>query len=104
MKWDKYDNFWIGLAAGLIFPVFAFMCYWLYSNHQIDFPVRFVRYLMVGHMLSSVIKMCGLTDLVLFYIGLNKKIDSFSKGVIVSVLFYVLLVAYVSYFHEPELI
>ncbi len=104
MKLEKFDTFWYGLIAGLLFPILLFALYWLFAYHQIAFPVRFVRYLMVGQMLSGVIKMCGLGDLLLFYFGLNKKMDKFSKGIITSVLFYVLLVAYVSYFHEPEII
>lgn len=104
MKLEKFDTFWYGLLAGLLFPALLFTIYWLFSNHQIAFPIRFVRYLVVGQMLSGVIKMCGLGDLLLFYFGLNKKLDKFSKGIIASVLFYVLLVAYVSYFHEPEII
>jgi hypothetical protein len=55
---------------------------------------------MNAHFLSNVIKLCGLGNLVLFYLGLNKKMDRFSKGIIASVIVYVALVAYVTYTFE----
>lgn len=99
----KIDTWWAGLLIGLIFPLIVFFLYWLFLYHQISFPNRFIIYLLNGHLLSNVIKLCGLGNLVLFYFGLNKKHDKFSKGIIISILLYVALVAYVTYYHEPEL-
>lgn len=99
----KYDKLWIGLLTGLLFPLFMFMLYWLFFHHQIAFPMRFIRYLMNGYLLSNVIKICGLGNLIIFYLALNRKMNNFSKGVIFSLLFYVLLVLYVTYYHEPEI-
>ncbi len=105
MTWiKKLDKTWIGFLTGLIFPAFVFMLYWLFFHHQIGFPKRFIRYLMTGQLLSNVIKMCGLGNLVLFYFGLSYKIDRFTKGIIFSVLVYVALIAYVTYYLEPQLL
>lgn len=104
MNWTKLDTFWKGLLIGVIFPMFVFFLYWLFFHNQLSFPRGFIRYLNGGSLLSSVIKMCGIGNLLLFYFGLTKKLDKFSKGIIVSVLVYVALVAYVSYFLEPEYI
>ena len=105
MNWiGRINKFWIGLLGGILFPIIVYFFYWLFFHHQISFPVRFTKYLLKGYMLSNVIKMCGLSNLLLFYLSLNKKIDNFSKGIIVSVLLYVALVAYVSYYFEPEVI
>ncbi len=100
----RLDSFWKGLLIGILFPMLLFFCYWLFFYHQIGFPTRFIKFLLFGHLLSNIIKLCGLGNLLLFYVGLNKKMDKFSKGIIVSVLIYVALVAYVTYFFEPELI
>ena len=100
----KLDNTWIGLACGILFPMLMFFFYWLFFHHQISFPVRFFRYLMGGNLLSNVIKMCALGNLLLFYFGLSYKIDKFSKGIVFSVLLYVALIAYITYYHEPEYI
>ncbi len=105
MTWiTKIDKLWIGLLVGLFFPFFMFTLYWLFFYHQINFPNRFVNYLIKGYMLSGVIKICGLGNLLIFYLSLNYKTDKFSKGVVISVLFYVALIAYVTYYYEPELI
>lgn len=105
MNWiERINNIWIGLLIGLLFPAIVYTFYWIFFHHQIHFPIRFTRYLMKGYMLSNVIKICGLGNLLLFYFGLTKKIDSFSKGIIISVAFYVALVAYVNYYLEPEFI
>lgn len=105
MTWiKKLDKIWIGFLTGLVFPAFVFMLYWLFFHHQIGFPTRFVRYLMAGYLLSNVIKMCGLGNLVIFYLGLTYKIDRFTKGIIFSVLVYVALIAYVTYYLEPQVI
>ena len=105
MNWiEKADKFWAGLLIGLVFPFVIFFFYWAFCHHQLNFPSGFYRYLINGYLLSSVIKMCGLGNLILFYVGIRKKLDHFNKGIIVSVILYVALVAYVSYYLEPELL
>jgi len=101
MSWkEKLDNFWKGLAIGVLFPALCFFCYWLFLYSYMDFPGRFVKYLLVGQMLSSAIKICALGNLLIFYFFLNRGINKASKGIILSVLLYVGLVFYVMYFHE----
>ena len=68
-----------------------------------SFPTGFYRYLIGGQLLSNVIKICGIGNLLLFYVGLNRKIDKFSRGIIFSLLVYVALVAYVTYYMEHAL-
>lgn len=105
MSWiQKLDFFWKGLVIGLLFPAFCFFCYWLFLHSQIDFPKGFVKYLMGGQLLSNVVKLCCLGNLLLFYFGLTKKMDGFTKGIITSVVLYVGLVAYISYFLETDFI
>jgi hypothetical protein len=99
----KLNNVWKGFLIGMIFPCILFFFYWMIFHHQLSFPRGFLRYLINGNLLSNVIKVCGIGNLILFYFGLTQKIDNFSKGIIASVLVYVGLVAYVSYFMEPEI-
>jgi len=104
MNWEeKLDKFWVGLIVGLVFPGIIFFLYWLIFHNYLSFPRGFYRYLKGGYLLSNIIKLCGLGDLIVFYFGLRKKMDKFSKGVIVSVLVYVGLVAYVTYYMEPAI-
>jgi hypothetical protein len=101
--WEKLDTVWKGLLVGILFPMLLFFLYWLIFYHQLSFPKGFFRYLSNGFLLSSVIKICGIGNLLIFYIGLRKKIDKFSRGIIFSVLVYVALVAYVTYYMEPDI-
>jgi len=59
---------------------------------------------MGGYLLSNVIKICALFNLALFYGGLHYKLDRFNRGVIFSIIVYVGLIAYISYYLEPEYI
>ncbi len=103
MEWnERFDKFWIGLMVGILFPCLVFFSYWLFRFSYIDFPIRFVKYLMNGQMLSATVKMCGLGNLLIFYLGLNKKMDNATKGIIVSVLGYVALVLYITYYYEED--
>jgi hypothetical protein len=99
----KLNNIWIGLLAGLIFPGIVYVIYWLLFYHQITFPVRFTRFLTAGYMLSNVIKICGLGNLLLFYLCMLRHMDKFGKGIILSLLFYIGLIAYVTYYLEPNI-
>lgn len=104
MNWkEKLDGFWKGLAIGILFPLLCFFCYWLFMYSYMDFPVRFVKYLMTGQMMSNTIKICALGNLLIFYLFLNKQMNNAAKGVITSVAIYAALVFYVMYFHEESL-
>jgi FlaA1/EpsC-like NDP-sugar epimerase len=105
MNWtQRLNTFFAGLAIGILFPIIIYTLYWLLRYHQINFPVRFTRFLMNGYLLSNVMRMCGLANLILFYFGLNRSMDKFNKGIIVSVVLYLLLIFYVNYYLEPEYI
>lgn len=101
---QKLDNFFAGLIIGILFPCVIFVIYWLLRDHQISFPVRYVKYLLNGYMLSAVVRICGLGNLLLFYLGINRGMNKFSRGIVVSVVLYVGLIVYITYFHEPEFI
>ncbi len=101
MNWTwRLDSVWKGLLVGIIFPGVLFFFYWMFFHHQLNFPRGFMRYLVRGQMLSDVIKLCGLGNLLIFYFGLNKKIDRFTKGIIISVLLYVAFVGYLTYAYD----
>jgi hypothetical protein len=97
---ERLDSFWKGLFIGILFPIFLYFLYWLFFHYKIPIWLHIYRLTQFG-MLSNIIKICGLGNLLLFYLGLNKKLDKFSKGIIASVVLYAGLVAYVMYFLEP---
>ncbi len=93
---DKLDKKWVGVIVGILFPAFCFLCYWLFFYSQITFPGRFIKYLQNGEMLQEVAIVCVVTNLLIFYILLNKKAFDLAKGLIFATFMYVLLVLYIS--------
>jgi len=93
---DKINKTWIGLLTGLIFPAFCFMCYWLFFHSQINFPNGFIRYLRAGQMLQEVAIVCVVSNLLVFYLLLNKKVFDIARGIIYATFLYVGLVLYIS--------
>lgn len=93
---DKIDKIWIGLMVGAITPAFCFFCYWLFLHSQISFPGAFIRYLKTGEMLQEVVIACIVSNLLIFYLLLNKKAWDLCKGIIYVTFAYVGLVLYIS--------
>ena len=93
---NKLDKKWIGFLVGAVFPAFCFFCYWLFLHSQIGFPESFIKYLRAGEMLQEVCIMCVVTNLLIFYLLLNKKIYDLAKGIIYATFGYVALVLYIS--------
>ncbi|MFN7912374.1 MAG: hypothetical protein ACK5QC_11120 [Bacteroidota bacterium] len=98
----KLDNVWIGLLIGIVFPMIIYFFIWMFTKSYISFPTRYTNYLINGQLLSGHIKMCGIANLALFYLGLRYKADRFTRGIIFALLVYVALVAYVTYYLEPS--
>ncbi|MCA0430842.1 MAG: hypothetical protein LCH32_10105 [Bacteroidetes bacterium] len=98
----KIDNIWIGLIVGIIFPMVIYFFIWMFTKSYISFPSRYTNYLINGQLLSGHIKICGIANLALFYLGLKTKSDKFTRGIIFALLIYVVLVAYVTYYVEPS--
>ncbi len=93
---DKLDKTWIGMLVGIIFPAFLFLCYWLFFHSQLTFPGGFIRYLRNGQMFQEVAIVCTVSNLIIFYLLLNKKAFDISRGMIYSTFAYVGIILYIS--------
>jgi hypothetical protein len=93
---DKIDKLWIGFLFGCFFPAFCFFCYWLFLHSEITFPTRFIRYLQMGNMLQEVAIACVVSNLLIFYLTLNKKLFDLGKGLMIATFLYVGVVFYIS--------
>lgn len=93
---DKLNKIWIGLLFGIFFPAFWFFCYWLFGHNDLKFPVEFIAFLMMRNMIQEVTILCVVTNLLVFYLLLNRKIYDLAKGIIYTTFLYVGLVLYVS--------
>lgn len=102
-KVERYDHFGLGLVVGLFFPFFCFFLYWLFSYNYMDFPVKFVRFLLMMNNCANVVKLCTIANLIVFYLFLTKNKNKTVKGIIVSTLAYVALYLYITYYVEMAL-
>ena len=100
MQKHKLDNFFIGLAGGLILPFLSICVYWLWGYSRVDFYPHFFRFLLIGHVLSAVISLCIIPNMGLFFLFLNKEFYRSCKGMILASLLYGFLIVYLKIWVE----
>lgn len=98
MELSKLNKLWIGLIIGILFPMFWFSLYWLFFQRHVQIEETEIKYLMSAELMMNVSKICVATNLLLFYLSLNRKMVPFAKGIITSVVIYALLLAYITFF------
>lgn len=98
MEFSRLNKLWVGLAFGILLPLLCFSIYWLFFQRDINIPKDDIRYLINKELMINVFKMCCGSDLILFYLGINKRMVDFAKGVIASVLVYALILGYFTFF------
>lgn len=98
MEFSRLNKLWIGLVLGILFPLFCFFIYWLFFQRDINIPKDDIRYLINKELMINVFKICCGANLILFYLGINKRMVPFAKGIIASVLIYALILGYLTFF------
>lgn len=98
MELYKLNKLWIGLLVGIIFPIFIFSLYWLFFQRHVQIEETDIKYLVNKELMLNVFKICCGADLLFFYLGLNRNLVSFAKGIIASVLIYALILGYLTFF------
>jgi len=98
MEFSRLNKLWVGLILGIMLPIFCFSVYWLFFQRDIHFSEDDIRYLVNKELMINVFKMCCGSNLILFYLGINKRMVNFAKGIIGSVLIYALILAYLTFF------
>jgi hypothetical protein len=92
-KTSPFDRLYIGLLAGLLFPMIVFYLYFK-IRHWND--VEFSYYLSMIHkygLLFKVMSLCVLSDLPLFYAFIQFKFWRTSRGIVMACFIYALFVA-----------
>jgi hypothetical protein len=98
MQFHTLNKLYIGLIAGIVFPLFWYSLYWLFFQRNIVIEETEIKYLANLELMLNVFKICCGLNLILFYLSLNRKMVAFSKGIIASVLIYALIIAYITFF------
>lgn len=102
IKHWHWDNLVLGFFVGLFTPFLTFVLYWLFCYHYISFPSRFIWFLKLGDMWEGVVKLCVLTNLLPFYLFLNKHKNRTAAGIISSTMLFVFYIIYLMYFASEE--
>lgn len=96
----RYNNVWLGLALGLVFPLVCFFIYRMIVHPTLGFPQNLIRYLMIMESLSDIMMLCTVGNLLVFYIALKR--PQMAKGIIYGTLVYVALIFYIKFFIETN--
>jgi len=83
MKNIDFDKLWIGALLGLLVPLIVFMLYYQ-INYSFMNMYKFINYLNLGQIFSSVVTLCVLSNLVVFYPFLWKEKYYGGRGVLLS--------------------
>lgn len=67
-----------------------------------SFPSRFIWFLKLGGMWDGVVKLCVLTNVLPFYIFINKNKNRLAAGIIAATMLFVFYIIYLMYFGENE--
>jgi Mn2+/Fe2+ NRAMP family transporter len=84
MKKFELDKIWLGCIAGIIFPLIAYLIY---------FAV--VHYLNLRRINISI---CMVSNLIPFYLSMNREKYNFTKGVILITIIMAVVITALSYF------
>lgn len=97
MKIIDWDKIWIGLLIGLIAPLIALTGYYL-INYSYMTIGKFIFFLKLGDTYTPLITLCVLSNLVPFYIFLNKEKYIATKGVLAMTFLWSGLIVFLKFF------
>lgn len=93
---NKYDNFILGLIAGIIVPLIITVIVIAIQSKGTGF-IEYSKKLMSFGLHADILRVTALVDLLVFYLFLNKKLYKAVKGVILGVLIVGLYVVYIKF-------
>jgi hypothetical protein len=97
MKNIDWDKTWIGFTLGLLAPVIPFTVYYLINYNYMTIS-GFINYMKMGDTYTPVISLCVLTNLVPFYLLVNKEKYAGTKGVLGATFIWAGLIIFLKFF------
>jgi len=88
MERTKLNNFILGVISGLVLPLISIFIYWFCSFKFVNFIPQFFKLLVLGRLLSSILSLCLIPNLGMFFIFINKEYYKTTRGIILSTVFY----------------
>ena len=96
MKKFELDKVWVGLVTGFVAPFLTFVGYYLYNFHHLSL-LDFFTTLHKLYMESSLISLSLLSNLVVFYLFLQKEFYLGARGLIGATLLLGIVEVYFKY-------
>lgn len=97
-KFD-WNNFWLGISAGLLLPFLTLMAYWKWSWKVMHFT-QFAKYMIDHGVLTGVLSLCLLPTLGLFFLFINKDKYKTCRGILLATFIYGFLILYMKIWVE----
>lgn len=97
-KIQKSDRWYWGMITGILFPLFWYILWWLFFVQPSVKPdEQHIRYGFFRELNMNILRICVGLNLILFYFFLNRNLYGLAKGIIISVLLFVLIFLYLLY-------
>ncbi len=97
MDINKLNNLWIGLAAGIIFPVIALTCYYFVRYSDLSVRDFFAVYKNLG-ILTHIISLAVLPDLLVFFLFIRRNLLKSARGVLLATFLFTFTVLCIRFF------
>ncbi|MGB3948594.1 MAG: hypothetical protein WBM13_11465 [Bacteroidia bacterium] len=99
MKDIDLDKFWTGVICGLLAPALTFVSYYLINFKNM--PVhRFIAHLQFGKTYTSIVTLCLLANLGVFYLFIWREKYNAARGVLGATFIWAAFVMYLKFFTE----
>jgi hypothetical protein len=93
----NFDKMWLGVALGLIAPALTMFGFYVVNFSQISIR-KFIDHLVLMHIQSSLVSLCVVSNLLVFFIFIWTDKLSSARGVLLATFLYGGLVVYLKYF------
>jgi hypothetical protein len=88
---SKYNRLIVGLIPGIIVPIITLFVFFLFKSGVANF-FDYVHFMVKLGVFSSILSLCPLPNLAVFFFFLNKSYYYSARGVIMATLIWVLIV------------
>jgi hypothetical protein len=92
----RFDNLYIGLGIGMLFPVVAYFVYYLYGFHFMPIKV-FLQHQTYNGILLNNFKLCLIANLIPFFGCIYTERMQSARGILFSMFLYGGMVAYFAF-------
>lgn len=92
-KNKKYDNAWLGLTGGFVLTLLGFVAFYFINQEEFPKLSHFIKALTLTEMFPSILSLCALPNLLLFFIFIWTHRNRSAKGVLTAVMILAILVA-----------